>query len=235
MDEQTARRRVAETNRLLYAQGLATNAGHVSVRDPETDVVYLNPFHVSRGRLTPEDVVAVDLDTTPRNPEAPDPVAEAAIHTAVYRARDDLHAVLHVHPPVATLFSITGTDLVPTFVRGAIFPGPVPVFDRPDTVTSREEGNAMVAAMDGQNQVLIRAHGAVVADRDVRWAFTRATYLEANADYQYRASLLGNPNPLRAEEVARIGERIWRERSVEKVWEDHRWRARQEGYLPETW
>ena len=234
-DEAEARRLVAETNRLLYMEGLVGASGHVSVRGPDGDVAYINPFTASRGEIRPEDVVGVTFDNDPVDPEAPRPVGEAEIHTALYRTRDDVGAVLHVHPPVATLFGITGTDLVPVSIRGSVLDGPVPVLDRPDKITDRADSDPMLEAMGDENQVLIRGHGAVVADRDVKRAFARAVYIEQNAAYQWNASVLGNPNPLSPEEVARLREQNWVDSSIDKRWHFYRWKAQENGYLPAEW
>ncbi|WP_162524313.1 class II aldolase/adducin family protein [Halobellus captivus] len=227
---------VATANRLLYMEGLADTAGHASVRSPTDDnVVYINPFSVSRGEIRPKDVVKITLDNEPVDPDAPDPVAEAEIHTAVYRNRPEINAVLHTHPPIATLFSISGTDLVAAFTRGAIFDRPVPVYNRPDLLTTREEGELMMEAMGERDELLIKAHGAVVAGEDLKRAFTRTMYLEINAYHQLYASILGNANTLTPEEAERITETTWRQRSIDKVWNHYVWEASQNGYLPDEW
>lgn len=226
---------VATANRLLYMEGLADTAGHASVTDPAAEAAYVNPFTTSRGEIKPADVVRIDFENDPLDPDSPDPVAEAEIHTAIYRNRPEIGAVLHVHPPYATLFSISGTDLRGTFTRGAIFDRPIPVYDRPDLLTTEAEGNAMVETMGDRKALLIRAHGAVVADTDMKRAFARAIYLELNAYYQLYASILGNPNPLTPAECARISDQTWRQRSVEKVWNHYVWKATENGYLPDAW
>lgn len=221
---------------MLYMEGLATYSGHVSVRDPERDRAHVNSHAAARGEIRPEHVVAITLDGDPVDPDAPRPVSERAIHAAIYREREDVGAVVHVHPPHATLFAVSGTDLLPVHVRGSILTdGAVPVFDRPILIRDREDAEAMVEAMDGQKQVLLRSHGAVVADETIERAFARAIYLEMNAYYQHEASDLGNPNPLTPEEVTHLNDQNWSDRVVEKFWHFYEWKATEEGYLPEEW
>ena len=230
-----AKRKVAEANRILFMEGLADNVGHVSVRDPD-DVVHVNPRTASRGEIRPDDVVEVTLESEPVDPDAPEPVSEREIHTALYREREDVRAVLHLHPPLMTLFGISGTDLVPVYFRAAFLEeGKVPVLDYPDKITTREDSDRMLEAMDGQNQVLMRGHGAVIADKSVKHALARAMFLESNAYYQLYASILGNPNPLTQEEIERNRDQVWRDGSIEKVWHFYEWKARENGYLPEEW
>lgn len=226
---------VAIANRILYMEGMVGPSGHVSVRDPEeSDVVHINPHTASRGEITPEHVVEITLENEPLDPDAPRSVGEAEIHTAVYRQRDDVNAVLHLHPPVATLFGISGTDLMPVHIRGSVLNGPVPVLDRPDKIVDRSGSDPMLEAMGDSNQLLIRGHGSVVCDRSIERVLARAMYIEHNARFQYQASMLGNPNPLTPEEVARIREQNWKESSINKRWHFYTWKARQQGYLPES-
>lgn len=223
---------VAEANRLLFMEGLATSSGHVSAFDREAGVVHVNSFDTPRGRLRPADVVGVTLDNEPTDPDASRPVDEVEIHTAIYRARDDVNAVVHVHPPTATLFGIAGVDLVPVHIRGSVLEGPVPVLDRPDKITDRDDSDAMLAAMGDANQVLIRGHGAVVADRDVKSAVVRALVIEENARFQLGASVLGTPVAMTPAEAARVRDQNWTPRSIAKRWTFYTWRAAQQGYLP---
>ena len=227
---------VATANRVLYMAGMVGPSGHVSVRDPDRDgVVHINPHTASRGEITPDHVVEINLENKPLDPEAPRPVGEAEIHTAVYRERDDINAVLHLHPPVATLFGISGTDLLPVHIRGSVLDGPVPVLDRPDKIVDRSDSEPMMEAMGDSNQLLIRSHGSVVCDETIERVLARAMYIEHNARFQYQASMLGNPNPLTEDETARIRSQNWKESSIEKRWHFYTWKARQEGYLPESW
>lgn len=226
------RQLVAEGNRLLYLEGLATSSGHVSALDRETDTVYVNRFDTPRGQMRPETVVGVTLENEPVDPDGARPVDEVEIHTALYRRRDDLGAVVHVHPPVATVFAIAGVDLVPVHIRGSVLDGAVPVLDRPDKITGRRDGEAMVEAMGDSNQLLIRGHGAVVADRDVRRAVVRAIVIEENARFQLWAAVIGDPTVMRPDEAARIRAQNWTDRSIEKRWDFYTWKARQQGLLP---
>lgn len=231
-----AKRRVAETNRILFMEGLADNVGHVSIRDPDEEIVHINPRTASRGEIRPDDVVEVTLESEPVDPEAPEPVSEREIHTALYREREDINAVLHLHPPLMTLFGISGTDLVPVYFRAAFLKnGKVPVLDYPDKITTKRDSQRMFEAMDGQNQVLMRGHGAVIADKTIQHALARAVFLETNAYYQLYASMLGTPDPLSQEEIDRNRDDVWQDSSIEKVWHFYQWKATENGFLPHEW
>lgn len=232
MVDKQPRELVARTNRMLYMEGLVSYSGHVSMRDPDDEnIVYINSHSAPRGEVEPEDIVKITLDSEQVNPDAPRPVSEAEIHTSVYRERDDINSVLHIHPPIATLFGITGTDLQPVHIRGSILvKGPVPTYDRPGLIRSKEASKGMVESMEDHNQLLIRNHGAVVADESIMYAFVRAICLEMNARFQKEASDIGNPNPLSTEEVKQINEQNWNDRVVEKLWSFYKWKAQNNGF-----
>ena len=235
-DVDEMKRLVATVNRMLYMEEHVSYSGHVSMRAPGGDVAYMNPLSTSRGEIRPEDVVAVTLDHAPVEPDAARPVGEREIHTSVFREREDVTAVLHTHSPYLTLFAITGTELLPVSQRGSVLAeGRVPTVDKPGKVTTREDSELMLEAMGDAKQVLLKNHGAVICDETMVRAFVRAIFLEKNAEWQHRASDLGNPNPLTQAEVESVYEGNWKESSIEKFWHFYEWKARDEGYLPEEW
>ncbi|KAH8883449.1 putative aldolase [Thozetella sp. PMI_491] len=80
-----------------YAEGIS---GHISVRDPEyPDRFWINPLGVHFGMLKASDMVCVDLngEVIGGNTNASINAAGFQIHSAVHRARHDVHAICHTH------------------------------------------------------------------------------------------------------------------------------------------
>lgn len=80
-----------------YAEGIS---GHISVRDPEhEDRFWINPLGVHFGLLKASDMLCVDLsgDVVDGNINASINAAGFQIHSAVHRARQDVHAICHTH------------------------------------------------------------------------------------------------------------------------------------------
>lgn len=235
---------IAKASRMLYSEGLVSDVGHVSMRDPDGENVFVNPLMAGRGSVYPEDIVEVTPDSDPVDEDA-DPVTEVEIHTGLLRAREDLNAVIHAHPPHTTLFGITGTELRPVYFRSgrAMGPDPIPVFSEPGLIVTRADSERMVEAMDGRDFLIIRGHGAVVGGRTVREAFYRTLLLEENARFQLYASILGNPNFIHREEInesqrpdrLQDGKEDINQMSAEKFWGHYEWKARRNGFLPEDW
>lgn len=80
-----------------YAEGIS---GHISVRDPEhQDRFWINPLGVHFGLLKASDMICVDLDgeVVGGNTAGSINAAGFQIHSAVHRARHDVHAICHTH------------------------------------------------------------------------------------------------------------------------------------------
>jgi len=237
------RKKVAMTSRMLYSDNLVSDVGHVSIRDPDSGNIFINPLMAGRGSVHPEDIVEVTPDGEVLD-EGKEAVKELEIHTGLLRARDDLDSVIHAHPPYATLFGMTGTELRPVYFRSGRSMGAdaVPVFEEPGLIVTKDESARMVASMEGRDFLIIRGHGAVIAGQSVKEAFFRTHLMEENAYFQLFASILGNPNFLTREEIEKAqqpagmsdGEDI-ENLSANKFWDYHIWKAQQNGFLPEDW
>src|SRR3972149_8017405 len=101
---------MCEVGRRLYQHGyIAAMEGNVSIRISEEEVLS-TPAGVCKGYLTPEMIVSCDfsgkrLDGRLRVS------TEIEMHLAVYRARPDVRAGVHAHPPKSTAFAVAGGAL----------------------------------------------------------------------------------------------------------------------------
>jgi ribulose-5-phosphate 4-epimerase/fuculose-1-phosphate aldolase len=105
----------------------------------------------------------------------------------------------------------------------AAFADGVPVFERPGLIRSRELGDAVAATLGDKRAMLLRGHGANVADSDVRRTTVLACLLEEAADLQLRAlAAVGNPDQINfftPEECARVREQIDASGPMHRGWE----------------
>src|ERR1700749_3390156 len=102
ISETTLREQLADCHRMMVMAELLDYSGHVSARIPGTDRVLILPRDASRAGVTAADMLVVDLEGKLLAGNGPAP-AETAIHLGVYRAREDVSAVGHGHPPMSTL------------------------------------------------------------------------------------------------------------------------------------
>src|SRR4051794_8571948 len=96
------RQQVAWACRILASEGFSDlTLGHASVRPVGSDVVFIKRKGPALEEVAEADVVTVEFRSDAAL-SAPGLHLETAMHTAVYRQRTDVGAVIHAHPPYAT-------------------------------------------------------------------------------------------------------------------------------------
>ncbi len=218
--------------RLMAMEGLLDFNGHVSARLPGNWLL-INSRYSTRAGVTPDQIVLVDMDGKLIDATADDePPSETVIHTEIYRARPDVNCVAHLHPQVATVFTIAGVPLAPVYIVASLFGKEgIPVFDDPRLIRSKEEGQAVAAALGDKPALLLRAHGAVVVAADVEGVFAVAFAMEDNAKKAVWASVLGKPRPLTPAEMEQYGAPVSDRGTKRKIWNFHVQKAHATGWL----
>lgn len=179
------------------------SGGNLSARIPDEDACWITAAGAWLDRLSRTGFVAVDIaDGTgvalgPGGPSRNAPTSELALHLALYRARPDVNAIVHLHPQTALLLDAVGehvrlvtTDHAHYLRRVATVP-----FRLPGSV----ELAALTAAMaaDGTDCLVLSQHGCVVLGDTVELAHKRARNLEEAAALTYRALAAGRLDALR--------------------------------------
>ncbi|GAA4925024.1 class II aldolase/adducin family protein [Streptomyces coeruleoprunus] len=162
------------TARRTVTDGLVVGtSGNVSVR--VGDLVLVTPSGVPYDRLTPADVIAVDLDGEQvRGSLAP--TSELPMHLAIYRATD-AGAVVHTHAVHATAVSTLVDELPPIHYMTGALGGPVRV--APYALYGTHELAAyMMAALTDRTACLLRNHGTVAHGDTLDRAYDRTAQLE---------------------------------------------------------
>lgn len=212
---------VAWSCRILASQGYQDlTLGHVSARGEDDDrTVYIKRRGVALGEVTPEDVLAFDLDGDPA--DAPgDMHLEAVLHTAVYKRRPDVRCVIHGHPPFATAFSATDADFQFLTHDGVLFIDGLATFDGvPDLIIDERQGGAVAEALGSGAALLLRNHGVLVAERSVAWATLTGVLLERSVQMQSIAATLGALRPIPGELVEQIHKGKYRDGFVDEYWD----------------
>lgn len=179
--------------RVLDDAGIFDEHGHLSVRTgPKTAMInaLTSPLTASL-----RDFVEVDIDGG--YPDAAP--SETPIHTATFRARDDVDAICHHHSPYAVaVSSVDGLAHRAVHGNGAIQSGDIPRYEAyheegGSLVTTEAEGDDLAATLGGNQAVMLRGHGAVVVGSSIAEAVVFSLKLEYNARLLYRQSLLGQP------------------------------------------
>jgi len=207
--------------RILAIQGIFDAYGHVSVRhdrDPNRDLMARS---LAPSLVTAADIVEFDLDSRPVEGNTSTPVVERFIHGEIYKARPDVMAVVHCHPPSVIPFSVSSVPLRPVFVAAAFIGDGLPLFKTGEIEVSTKmaiqdgaRGKALAQALGDRPAVLMRGHGAAVVGASVRIAVLHTYHLDMNAKLQAQAILLGGTVSYVAPEppgtvIADGGDRAW--------------------------
>ena len=94
---------VKQAQQAFMDKMFAATSGNLSIYDRDAGRMYITPGSFPYMEMTPEDVMVIDLDgNVLEGPHKPS--SEWRLHAAVYRAKEDVNAVVHTHSPYATAF-----------------------------------------------------------------------------------------------------------------------------------
>jgi L-fuculose-phosphate aldolase len=177
-NESELRDQICEIGRRLCVNGFAAaNDGNITAR-LDADRVLCTPALVSKGHMAPEIMCVVDMNGEQIAGDRPI-TSEIQLHLTVFRARPDVGAVVHCHPPHVGAFAMTGTPL-PTRLAVEVewHVGPIP------TVPFGMPGGPGLSAtiepfVKDHHAIIMGNHGAITYGDDLTWAYFRTEILEA--------------------------------------------------------
>ncbi len=140
-------------------------------------------------RLEPDDFAELGLDGVQR--AGPEPSVEWQVHAHTYRARHDVHSIVHLHPQHVLLMDLLGQPIRFTTLDHQHYVGSVghaPFLP----AGSAELAAAAAAAAQEHNAVVLAHHGISALGETVEMALRRAMNLEEAATMTYRLLLAGN-------------------------------------------
>lgn len=207
------RQRLVRAYQILIAQGVLETFGHVSVRVPESPDQFLLPVAGAPAGVRSVDLLAFDLAGKSTTETDRLLFSERYIHAAIYRARPDVMSVCHHHSPSVMPFCVAGVALEPVSQTGAAMGAHVPFWDSraefgdtPLLVNTPGQAESLARALGSAWMVLMRRHGATVVGRSLEELVFRAVHACRDADYQLRARVLGEVQPLSQQERQLAGE-----------------------------
>lgn len=202
-------------NRILAMEGLVGPYGHVSVRSGGERFWIAD--HRSPDSVEREHLKEVDVGLDEAMAREQHWYREIFIHSEMYKALPGVGAVVHIHAPYSlALGTLSGSDRVrPTTNPGANLGEFIPIYARTGLIETPDNARALARALQGQNGVLLRGHGAVVVGGTLEQAVLRAIYLELEARYQLMARAAGTPIFYEPAET----ERFRRTSAVEHAWQ----------------
>jgi len=196
---------IVECGRISYERHLMTaNDGNISVR-MDDGLILVTPSGISKGRLSTDDLIVVDLDgniisaTADRRPSS-----ETPMHLEVYRQREDVHAVVHAHPIFATTLTVSGLEFpVDVLPEVLLTLGNVPITAYA-TPSSHEDAVVIRPFVKEHNALLLCQHGSLTYGKNLDEALIHLERIEHVSEIYYRAKMLGNVKRVPPEAQAQL-------------------------------
>lgn len=187
-------------NHILANESVLDGYGHISARHPWNKNRFLLSRSLAPESVTAADILEHDLDGAPVDAKGRTPYKERFIHSAIYRARSDVNAVVHCHTPSLIPFGVTDVRLRPMYHQAAFLAAGVPVFEIRDVagmtnmlIETATLGAALAKRLADKPAALMRGHGAVVVADSIPNVVGRSIYMDLNARIQLQAVQLVGP------------------------------------------
>ena len=167
---------------------------HLSARIPGPEHHFLlNPYQLMFEEVTASSLVKVDVHC---NPVDPTPFitnpAGFTIHSAVHMAREDAHAVMHLHTPAGQAVSAHDEGLLPLTQTAMLIRGDVAFHDYEGVAVDLDERERIVADLGEKGAMLLRNHGTLAVGRNVGECFLKLYFLERACQAQVMALSAGD-------------------------------------------
>ena len=181
--------------RLMGNNLVMWTSGNISARDPKTDLVVIKPSGVSYDKLSPDNLVVVDL-----NGKAIDgnlkPSVDMATHLYIYRHMPDVMSVIHTHSTYASAFAAIGKPIPVCLTAMADFFGcDIPIGNLV-LIGEEEIGKEIVNKIGNSKAIIMKNHGPFTIGTSVNEALKAAIFLEEGAKALIMAKILGEPQPI---------------------------------------
>ena len=196
---------VCEANLDLPRYGLVTFTwGNVSAIDRESGCFVIKPSGVEYDRLTPEDMVVVDLDGKKVEGRY-NPSSDTATHAELYRAFPEIGGIVHTHSSYATSWAQAGRS-IPCYgtTHADYIYGEVPCLrclTAEEIADAYEENTGKLIVSEFLRMckdpvsvpaVLCKNHGPFTWGKDAKDAVHNAVVLEEVAKMAYRTESINH-------------------------------------------
>ena len=211
-------------NRILFQQEVLDGFGHVSVRSDKDPSHFLMARSMAPALVTSKDIMEYDREGEPVDARGRNSYVERYIHSAIYRVRPDVKAIVHSHSPDIIPYTVTGTPLRPVYHVSAFLRLGAPIFDTEEgfgdtdmLIRDNKLGDGLAKVLGNSGVALIRGHGFVAVADSTPIVVYRAIYTQLNARVQAEGMKLGTIKYLTPGEAVKAQAIV--EATVGRPWE----------------
>ena len=183
--------------KVLVAEGQDDfTRGHISFRLPDDpSLFFMKPHSVGLDEITHDNILTIDLGgnvvagTARRH-------SEVYIHSEIFKARADVHCVLHTHPPYSIALSASKRPLMAYSQPAALFHNSLGIYeDTINLIRTTDMGAAVAKALGTHRAVLLKNHGPVTVGATIAETVIGMLMLENAAMIQMIAEAAGETRP----------------------------------------
>jgi L-fuculose-phosphate aldolase len=190
-----------EMNRLGINQG---TSGNISLR--HQDGMLITPTSQPYDAMKAEDTVFMKLDGALDAKQRPS--SEWRFHRDILKSRPDVNAVVHAHPPFATIIAIMGRDIPPIHYMVACAGGENIRCAPYATFGTEELSRHAVTALEGRSACLLAHHGMIAVGSSLSKAMWLAVEVETLARQYHGCLQIGTPPLLSTAEIEKVRARM---------------------------
>jgi len=203
MVEEKLRYEIVKICHKIYEKGfVVATDGNVSARIDEERII-TTPSGLCKGLMEERFLIVTDMDGNKISGETK-PSSEIRMHLRAYKEREDVHAVIHSHPPISTAFSIAGVKLAKCVLPEVVLTmGSIPTTEYA-TPTTDEGPEVIRPYIKDYDAMILDRHGALTVGENLQKAFEKLEKLEHCAHITLMARQLGKVSELSQGQVQKI-------------------------------
>lgn len=176
---------IIEIAHYLYNRQLVSGkAGNISVRVKieDNDIIAISPTLKSLKDLKEEEIVLVNLDGEVLTKGKPS--SEINLHLEIYKARNDVNAIVHTHSPYATGFAFSSKKIKRLEGFGKIT---TPFLEEINYLPpgSVELAENAAKAIGDEDVLILKHHGVLCVADELKEAANLAEFIEDSAKTQF--------------------------------------------------
>lgn len=184
---------------LVYAYKIFAHLGmddhtytHLSARSSDKDYFYIYPFGLRFEEVTEDTLLKVTMDgKVIEGEEYQYNKTGYVMHSAIYRAREDINTIFHIHTPYITAISALECGLMPISQWSLHFYNKISYHDYDSLLLDFNDIDRLTSDLGDNYVMLLRNHGAVICGKTTQEAFFYSYHLEMSCKTQYIAQGTG--------------------------------------------
>jgi L-fuculose-phosphate aldolase len=188
-------------NELGINQG---TSGNISLR--HEDGMLITPTSTPYEAMQPEQIVFMKLDGSFDAKHRPS--SEWRFHRDILKARPEVNAVVHAHPPYATMLAIMGMEIPPVHYMIACAGGDTIRCSPYATFGTEELSRHAVTALEDRSACLLAHHGMIAIGPSLARAMWLAVEVETLARQYHGCLQIGTPPLLSKAEIENVRARM---------------------------